>query len=142
MAEWIAEGCLVQVTAASLTGRFGKKDKAISMEMVRMNWVHFIASDAHNVGGRGPSMRPAYAVLREKFGEETADRVCVRNPRAAFEGKPLPDQPEPQGVYEDVRPKASGRGFREVTGIAQLEPRPESTCNPRKTLLAYFMPSA
>lgn len=110
MAEWIAGGCLVQVTAASFTGRFGPRARAAAVDLVRKNWVHLIASDAHNVEHRAPSMRPAYDLLKEEFGESTAERLCVANPKAVFEGLPLGPQPEPEAVYEE---RLVGRGFWE-----------------------------
>jgi protein-tyrosine phosphatase len=99
MAEWMRSGCLVQITASSLGGRFGKRAQGLAWELLEKNWVHFIATDAHNLEGRRPSMRPAYEGIARKFGEGTAERLCVENPRAAFENKPMPPQPEPEGVY-------------------------------------------
>jgi len=99
MAEWMRSGCLVQITAGSLGGRFGRRAQSLGWELLEKNWVHFIATDAHNLEGRRPSMRPAYEGIARKFGEATAERLCVENPRAAFDNAPLPAQPEPEGVY-------------------------------------------
>lgn len=95
LVAWIEMGCLVQVTAASLSGDFGRKSQAVALEMVRLDHVHIIASDAHWLKGRPPSMRCAYSILRDKFGRQTADRLCIHNPRAVFLGEELPPQPEP-----------------------------------------------
>jgi protein-tyrosine phosphatase len=110
MAEWMRTGCLVQITASSLGGRFGRRAQGLAWELLEKNWVHFIATDAHNLEGRRPSMRPAYEGIARKFGEATAKRLCVDNPRAAFENQPLGQQPEPEGVYvyEEGRGKRSG----------------------------------
>jgi hypothetical protein len=60
-------------------------------------------------------MRPAYEAIAKKYGEGTAERLCVKNPRAAFENQPLGPQPEPEGVYiyedELKRPGLMGRLF-------------------------------
>jgi protein-tyrosine phosphatase len=109
LAEWIRGGCLVQLTAASLMDRFGRRAKAMSFDLLRKNWVHFIASDAHSIEGRPPAMGEAYQILAAEFGKETADRLCVRNPGAAFRGDQLGPQPEPSELYEETRPL--GRGF-------------------------------
>lgn len=101
MAEWISRGCLVQLTAASLTGRFGARAQAESIELLRRNWVHLIASDAHNLDRRPPHMASAYDFLNTEFGEELARRLCVDNPRAIFNGEPLPPQPPP--IFEERR---------------------------------------
>jgi protein-tyrosine phosphatase len=106
MTEWLRTGCLVQLTAASLGGRFGKRAQALSWEMLGRNWVHFLATDAHNLAGRNPSMKPAFDAVAKRFGEEMAQRLCVENPRAAFDSEKLPPQPEPAGVYaQDTPPK-------------------------------------
>ena len=109
MADWIRGGCLVQVTAASLTGRFGRRAKAMCSDLIQKNWVHFISSDAHSLDGRPPAMAEGYQALANDFGKDTAERLCVRNPRAAFYGEQLELQPEPLNIYEEAH--AGRRGF-------------------------------
>lgn len=108
MADWMRTGCLVQVTAASLGGRFGRKAQALVWEMLERNWVHFIATDAHNLAGRNPLMKPAFEAIARRLGEDTAWRLCVENPKAAFNSEKLPQQPEPQGIYEQDGPPRPG----------------------------------
>jgi protein-tyrosine phosphatase len=109
IAEWIRMGCLVQITAASLLGRFGKRAQVMSRDLLRKNWVHIIASDAHSAERRSPAMARAYDALRTEFGQETADRLCIENPRAVFFGETLDEQPEAIGVYDTY--DATKRGF-------------------------------
>lgn len=104
MAEWLRGGCLVQVTASSLTGRFGKTAQAMANRLLAQNWVHFIATDAHNMASRPPIMSEARKLIANRHGQEAADRLCVANPRAAFYGEPLQAQPEAAGIYEDIEP--------------------------------------
>ena len=108
IAEWIRLGCLVQITAASLVGRFGKRAQAMSRDLLRKNWVHIIASDAHSVERRAPAMAEARETLRKDFGQRTADRLCIENPRAVFFGEMLAEQPEPLGVYATYKPAKLG----------------------------------
>ena len=107
MIEWLRAGCLIQITAASLTGRFGKIAQRVSHELLRRNWVSFIATDAHDLTSRPPMLRDAYQFVAEKYGVETADRLCEHNPRAAFFGEPLPVQPEPEGLHPELDGKQS-----------------------------------
>ncbi|WP_158748894.1 tyrosine-protein phosphatase [Acidobacterium sp. S8] len=108
MIDWLRGGCLVQVTASSLTGRFGRTAQAMAFDYLDKNWVHFIASDAHNLTSRPPVISEAYKVIANKYGKETAERLCVSNPRAAFEGAPFPSQPEMTGLYDDREPRPKG----------------------------------
>lgn len=110
MAEWLRTGCLVQVTAASLNGRFGRRAQALVWQLLQKDWVNFIATDAHNLAGRPPKLREAYQAVENKLGAETARRLCEDNPRAVFENSQLPEQPEPKGVsaVQDNPGKHSG----------------------------------
>lgn len=110
LAEWVRAGCLVQVTAGALTGRFGKTAESFSLNLLKKNWVHFIASDAHNLNSRPPQLSTAYAFVSKNFGEETAQRLFVTNPRAAYQGDEWPEQPEPIGLYPDEASN-SGKSF-------------------------------
>lgn len=110
LAEWIRGGCLVQVTASSLTGRFGKIAEKFSHELLRKNWVHFLATDAHNLSSRPPLLSEAYRHVANRYGAETAERLCVGNPRAAFYGEPWPEQPEPEELYEGDAQNKPARG--------------------------------
>ncbi len=99
--EWMGSDLLVQITAGSLTGAFGKTARKMAWELLEHNWVHFVASDAHNLDRRPPGMREAYKAVASRFSPGIAERLFVTNPRAAFDGNPLGAQPAPTGIYAD-----------------------------------------
>lgn len=96
--RWLHLGCTVQITAQSLLGRWGEGTKAQVGEWMDRDMVHFFASDAHNTTQRPPQMREAYEIVAQRWGTPRAEALFVSNPLAAFEGRPLPYQPEPPPV--------------------------------------------
>ena len=88
--SWIGDGCCVQVTAQSLLGRFGRKARAFSVELLKRGLVHFVASDGHDCKNRPPRLDQAFGWVRDEFGAGTADRLFISNPAAALAGEPLP----------------------------------------------------
>jgi protein-tyrosine phosphatase len=94
LSTWVRQGCFVQVTGGAITGGFGKGPSENALAWIAQGLVHFVASDAHNLTSRPLVLRPAYAVVRDRFGEETAQALFLNNPLAAFEGRPLPYVPD------------------------------------------------
>lgn len=66
----IKKGAIAQVTAGSLTGRFGKKIQKFSFDLIDARLVHVVASDAHNVKNRAFYMKEAFDVIRKEFGTD------------------------------------------------------------------------
>ena len=92
--QWIRQGCYVQLTAQSVLGKFGKSAQEWSQRWLAAGAVHFIASDAHNVSSRPLRLKNAFDEIAHVYGEERARALLIENPRAAFEGRPLPYMPE------------------------------------------------
>ncbi|MDE3104148.1 MAG: exopolysaccharide biosynthesis protein [Acidobacteriota bacterium] len=105
MIEWLRSGLLLQVTASSVTGQMGRRAQKVAWQLLERRWVHFLATDAHNLGSRPPRMRQAHDLVAEKLGPEYAHALCLGNPLAAFKGKPLALLPEPDGVFDDNNTK-------------------------------------
>lgn len=102
MIDWLRGGMLVQVTAASIAGKFGRHAEKASQKLLADNWVHFVATDAHNVNSRPPLVHEAKEIVERKCGKEAAERLFVTNPRAVFESRTLGEQPEPRHVFADL----------------------------------------
>ena len=100
LADWIRDGMLTQVTAASVTGLMGRKAQKLAERLLADRWVHFIATDAHNVSTRPPQMRAARDQIASRFGEAYAQRLCTENPQAVFDNRRLPPQEPPKKILE------------------------------------------
>lgn len=87
-------GCLLQITAASACGWFGRGPHAAARELIRSGWATVVATDAHNLRHRPPVLAEAHAALSADFGRSVADALTVHNPAAIFEGRAL-FEPEP-----------------------------------------------
>lgn len=114
LAEWMRKGCLLQVTASSLYGRFGKAAEAFSNELLERHWIHFLASDAHSLEWRPPHLKRAYDLVAAKMGLDTARRLFVSNAQRAIAGAPLARQPEPVGIEDGAPLKFNIRKFAEA----------------------------
>src|SRR5580704_12392358 len=106
MMDWLRGGVLVQVTAGSVMGRMGKQAERMAHDLLSKRWVHFLATDAHNMTSRPPKMREAFELVAEKYGPDYAHLLCVSNPLAAFMGKQMPPQLEPLNLYDDMEKKS------------------------------------
>ena len=89
IAKWVDQGARVQVTAQSLTGKFGRKALDFSRELLDRRLVHVLASDGHDCERRPPVMDAARAWLEKKYGGALAEALCVTNPGAALSGQDM-----------------------------------------------------
>ena len=99
--DWLRHGLLVQVTAGSVLGQMGKAAERMAHRLLANRWVHFLATDAHDLKFRPPQMRQAHAMVAERYGAEYADLICTGNPLDVFEGRELGEQEEPLHLYSD-----------------------------------------
>ena len=83
-------GALFQLTAGSVAGDFGEPARVASEQMLQQGWVHFIASDAHNLK-RAPAMAAAHEAVQQygtkhmpggrEAAVELADSLLQHNPQ-------------------------------------------------------------
>ncbi|HEX6591289.1 MAG TPA: CpsB/CapC family capsule biosynthesis tyrosine phosphatase [Moraxellaceae bacterium] len=78
--EFVHMGCLLQVTAGSLAGRFGEMAELRACEIVEAGWATVLASDAHNLKSRPPELADGVAVAAGLIGEAAARALVVDNP--------------------------------------------------------------
>lgn len=93
--EWVERGGLVQVTAMSLAGGFGKKVKNYTEELMRLRLVHVLASDGHSATVRPPLLSEAVRAASSLIGEPDARKLVEDYPAAIIAGESI-DVPEPR----------------------------------------------
>jgi len=107
----VGAGCLLQVTAGSLLGRFGPEVQKLARWMVGEGLVQFVATDAHGVRSRRPQLSKAFQCIVGLAGWQTAVQLCCDNPAAVAEGRAVaagPAVPERSGWSGWFRRKRAG----------------------------------
>jgi len=88
--EWAEQGSLVQITANSLTGRWGKQALKTAEWLMKQNVVHVLASDAHGLDSRPPILSAARKVAEGIVGKSASLTLVQENPQAIVNGQPIP----------------------------------------------------
>ena len=89
--EFVEQGCLVQITANSLTGYWGSRSRSMAEWLLQRQAVHVVATDAHDPAHRKPVLSEARKVVTELAGEAVANELFVRAPAAIVDGRSLYD---------------------------------------------------
>ena len=87
--SWVENGALVQVTAGSLLGGFGRAAKSVAIGLMNRNLVHFIASDAHDARHRTPVLRDAYEYVEKTWNSGLAKLLFTTAPQAVIAGEEI-----------------------------------------------------
>ena len=82
---FIERGCLFQLTAMSVSGKFGDKPHKIAHQFLENHWATVVASDAHNIKHRPPILSEAYQTITERYGEALARELLVETPTAIIQ---------------------------------------------------------
>jgi protein-tyrosine phosphatase len=81
-------GCLVQMTGNSLTGKFGRRVKKISQQLIKLGYIHLLATDAHGPKVRPPLLSQAVTELSRLIGENRARAMVHDLPGKILAGEP------------------------------------------------------
>jgi protein-tyrosine phosphatase len=98
--ELVAAGVVVQLTAASVDGRLGRRPRDAAFALLDAEHAHLIASDAHAPAVRAIGMTAAV----EAVGDDALGRWLTHDvPLALLAGQPLPDRPPGGGGKRRLR---------------------------------------
>lgn len=78
-------GARIQVNADSILGYDGWELKRVTKKYLKQGLVDLVASDAHNMTKRPIRLGECYAYVAKKYGEDTAHRLFVKNPRRVLD---------------------------------------------------------
>lgn len=84
-------GTWLQVTAGSLTGRFGKDAQRFGEKLLGDGLVHILATDAHSTGRRAPLLAEGRRVAEKWVGADEARRLVDERPQAVLDDLPPAD---------------------------------------------------
>lgn len=96
LSDLVTMGCLVQLTAMSITGELGHDAMEYAHFLLKQRQAHVIATDSHNAESRPPILSSAVEVTAHILCDtKAAEAMVTENPRIILDGKPL-DLPEPR----------------------------------------------
>lgn len=81
----ISRGILLQITAGSLFGLYGREVLNYAEIYIRKGWVHFVSSDLHGSGKRLLAMKDVGLKLCSLVGEKKARQILYDNPLSVLQ---------------------------------------------------------
>ena len=84
-------GAWIQITAGSLTGRFGSNAQYWAERMLDDGIVHLLATDAHSIKHRPPLLAEGMQAAEKWVGAEEARRLVFDRPQAVIDNLPPAD---------------------------------------------------
>lgn len=84
----VKSGVWMQVTAGSLTGRFGKSAKYFAEKMLDDGLVHVLATDAHSTRHRAPLLAEGRLAAEKWVGADESRRLVSERPQAILDSRP------------------------------------------------------
>lgn len=89
MGRLIKCGAFFQATAMSITNQLGSGIQKATLKMIRKNYIHVVATDAHDEKSRPPILSDAYMKVSKEFDEHTAQRLFIKNPLKIIKGESI-----------------------------------------------------
>lgn len=87
--ELIDNGAYIQVNSKTIAGEGGMKIRHFVKKLLKEEWIHFIGTDAHSMGGRKPEMADCADYIIRKCSEEYAAEILYANAVHIIKNQPL-----------------------------------------------------
>ncbi len=95
--QLVKEGAWMQLTAGSVTGRFGRRPRYWAERMLDEGLVHLLATDAHHPQRRPPLLAEARDAAAGRLGDAEAGHLVLTRPQGILDDRApasLPPLPE------------------------------------------------
>ena len=79
---YVEMGCILQLTASAVAGRFGDEPYRCAQRILEMEAFTVLATDAHNLRGRSPQLKEGRDAAAAIVGDQAADDMVFANPLA------------------------------------------------------------
>jgi protein-tyrosine phosphatase len=96
----VSSSVLMQITAGSVMGRFGRRPRYWAERMLDEGLCHLLATDAHNIEQRAPRMAEARDAVAQRLGDDEAINLVLRRPQGILNNLSpagLPPLPQAEG---------------------------------------------
>lgn len=111
-ARLVHSGAWMQITAGSVTGRFGRRPKYWAERMFDDGLVHVLATDAHDTRRRPPLLAEGREAATVRMGNEEAQHLVVTRPQGIL------DNLDPAQMPALPAQQPASRGWRQLFGGA------------------------
>jgi protein-tyrosine phosphatase len=91
----VCNSVLMQITAGSLMGRFGRRPRYWAERMLDDGLCHLLATDAHDTERRPPRMAEARELVAQRLGRDEATHLVLTRPRGILNDLSPADLPPP-----------------------------------------------
>lgn len=82
-------GVYLQINANTLIGKHGHRKKRKAIKWIKKGYIQFVASDAHNMKGRKPTLAKSIRVVQKKAGKAIALELFEINPKRILQNKAI-----------------------------------------------------
>lgn len=85
--ELISLGCYIQVNASSLSGSMFSSELRFIKKLLKLDEIHFIASDCHNTKERSPRLADGVNRCKRWLTDAQLQKIFYENPKKLLENK-------------------------------------------------------
>lgn len=86
--DWLEAGCLIQVDAGSILGKFGNKSKLASERILKNGWCQIVGSDSHNNRNRNFCLKDSFVLVTNWVGKD-GEKMFNENPKKIIDGSQI-----------------------------------------------------